>query len=198
MDLDAATSTALASSPEELARQVRALADKDAIRALNALYSVAVDDHDLATVVRCFATDGTFTRAGTTYAGHDELRPFYASMMDRYVTTLHVPHSHVVEVDTGAGTATGLATGHGELALGDRLLMTAFRYDDRYVRLDDEDGRWVFAARDLRSMYVVPVEEMGSSFADSRRIRMPGAEPAEAAFPETLPTWTTYRDLVRG
>jgi len=197
MDLDAATSTTLAGSPEELARQVRALADTEAIRALNALYSVAVDDHDLATVVRCFSPDGTFSRAGTVYSGHDELRPFYASMMDRYVTTLHIPHSHVVEVDSDAGTATGLATGHGELALGDRLLMTAFRYDDRYVRLpDDEGGRWVFAARDLRSMYVVPIEEMGTSFADSRRIRLPGTEPAEAAFPETLPTWTSYRELV--
>ena len=194
MDLDTATTTTLAGSQEELARQVRTLADTEAIRALNALYSAAVDDHDLATVVRCFATDGTFTRAGTVYAGHDELRPFYASMMDRYVTTLHVPHSHVVQVDTRAGTATGLATGHGELALGERLLMTAFRYDDSYVRLDDEGGRWVFAARDLMSMYVVPFEEMGTSFADSRRIRMPGTEPAAAAFPETLPTWTTYRD----
>ncbi len=194
MDLAVATSTTLADSPEELARQVRTLADREAIRALNALYSVAVDDHDLATVVRCFAADGTFTRAGTVYAGHDELRPFYASMMDRYVTTLHVPHSHVIEVDTLAGTGTGLATGHGELALEGRLLMTAFRYDDSYRRLDD--GRWVFAARDLRSMYVMPIEEMPHGFADSRRVRMPGAEPAEAAFPETLPTWTTYRDLV--
>lgn len=196
MDLDTATTTTLADDQETLARQVRSLADTEAIRALNALYSVAVDDHDLASVVRCFAADGSFTRAGTVYTGHDELRPFYASMMDRYVTTLHVPHSHVIEVDTEAGTGSGLATGHGELALGDRLLVTAFRYDDRYVRLDDEGGRWVFAARDLRSMYVVPFEEMGSSFADSRRIRMPGAEPAEAAFPETLPTWSTYRDLV--
>lgn len=193
MDLDVATSTTLADSPEELARQVRTLADREAVRALNALYSVAVDDHDLATVVRCFAEDGTFTRAGTVYAGHEELRPFYASMMDRYVTTLHVPHSHVIEVDTDAGTGTGLATGHGELALGDRLLMTAFRYDDRYARLDD--GRWVFAARDLRSMYVMPIEEMPHGFADSRRVRMPGAEPAEAAFPETLPTWNTYHDI---
>ncbi|WP_230486752.1 nuclear transport factor 2 family protein [Nocardioides anomalus] len=194
MDLDLATTTTLATSPEELARQVRRLADTEAVRALNALYSVAVDDHDLATVVRCFAADGTFTRAGVTYRGHDELRPFYASMMDRYVTTLHVSHSHVLDLDTHAGSGTGLATGHGELALEGRLLMTAFRYDDRYVRL--EDGRWVFAARDLRSMYVMPIEEMPHGFADSRRVRMPGAEPAQAAIPETLPTWTTYRDLL--
>jgi len=68
-------------------------------------------------VVRCFADDGTFTRAGTTYAGHDVLRPFYGSMMERYVTTLHIPNSHVIDVDTDAGTATGLLTGQAELAL---------------------------------------------------------------------------------
>ena len=191
MDLDAATSTTLAGSPDELARQVRTLADKDAIRALGALYSVAVDDHDLSTLVRCFAGDGTFTRAGTTYAGHDELTPFYASMMDRYVTTLHIPNSHVIDVDTEAGTATGLLTGQAELALGNRLLMAAYRYDDRYVR---EDDRWVFAARELRFMYNVPFEQMPTSFADSKRIRPPEGPHADGDYPESLPTWTTYRD----
>ena len=192
MDLDLATSTTLAGSPEELARQVRTLADKDAIRALGALYSVAVDDHDLATVVRCFAPDGSFSRAGTTYAGHDELRPFYASMMDRYVTTLHIPNSHVIDVDTEAGTATGLLTGQAELALGNRLLMAAYRYDDSYVR--DDAGRWTFQARELRFMYNVPFEQMPTSFADSVRIRPPGGPDADGDYPETLPTWTTYRD----
>ena len=192
MDLDLATSTTLAGSSEELARQARTLADKDAIRALGALYSVAVDDHDLATVVRCFAPDGSFSRAGTTYAGHDELRPFYASMMDRYVTTLHIPNSHVIDVDTEAGTATGLLTGQAELALGNRLLMAAYRYDDSYVR--DDAGRWTFQARELRFMYNVPFEQMATSFADSVRIRPPGGPDADGDYPETLPTWTTYRD----
>ncbi len=192
MDLDLATSSKLAGSPEEVARQVRALADKDAIRALGALYSVAVDDHDLATVVRCFAPDGSFSRAGTTYAGHAELRPFYASMMDRYVTTLHIPNSHVIEVDSDAGTATGLLTGQAELALGNRLLMAAYRYDDDYAR--DEAGRWTFAARELRFMYNVPFEQMPTSFADSVRIRPPGGPDVNGDYPETLSTWTTYRD----
>jgi ketosteroid isomerase-like protein len=192
MDLDLATSTALAGSPEELAREVRTLADKDAIRALGALYSVAVDDHDLATVVRCFAPDGSFSRAGTTYAGHEELRPFYASMMDRYVTTLHIPNSHVIEVDSEAGTATGLLTGQAELALGNRLLMAAYRYDDSYVR--DRVGRWTFAARELLFMYNVPFEQMPTSFSDRVRIRPPGGPDSEGDYPETLPTWTTHRD----
>ena len=130
MDLYRSTSTRLAGTTDDLALAVRALADKDAIRALGVLYSVAVDDHDLDTVVACFAPDGSFSRAGVTYTGRDKLR---------------------------------------------------------------DGDRWVFAARELRFMYNVPFEQMPTSFADSRRIRLPGLPRAEADYPETLPTWNTYR-----
>jgi len=190
MLLSAATTTTLPRSPEEAYRQVRELADKAALVNLSVLYSMAVDDHDLDTAVACFAPDGTFTRLGTTVRGQEELRTFYGSMMDRYVTTLHTPESHVAVVDVDAGTATGVVNGHGELALGDKLLLAAYRYDDSYVRLDD---RWVFAARTIRFMYNVPFEEFGASFSDARRLRVPGTPVAEGDYPESLPTWSTYR-----
>jgi hypothetical protein len=188
--LSATTTTTLAGTPEEAYRQVRELADKAALVNLSVLYSMAVDDHDLDTVVACFAPDGSFTRLGTTVQGHADLRAFYASMMDRYVTTLHTPESHVAVVDVDAGTARGVVNGHGELALGDKLLLAAYRYDDEYVRLDD---RWVFAARTIRFMYNVPADEMPTSFADARRLRVPGTPVAEGDYPEKLPTWSTYR-----
>jgi ketosteroid isomerase-like protein len=188
--LSATTSTALPTSPEEAYREIRRLADRAALVDLSVLYSMAVDDHDLDTVVSCFAPDGTFTRLGTTVRGHADLRTFYASMMDRYVTTLHTPESHVAVVDVEAGTARGVVNGHGELALGHQLLLAAYRYDDSYVRLD---GRWVFAARSIRFMYNVPFEEFGTSFADDRRLRVPGTEVAAGDYPETLPTWSTPR-----
>jgi hypothetical protein len=188
--LSAATTTTLAGTPEEGYRQIRELADKAALVNLSVLYSMAVDDHDLDTVVACFAPDGSFTRLGTTVRGHADLRTFYGSMMDRYVTTLHTPESHVAVVDVEAGTARGVVNGHGELALGDTLLLAAYRYDDEYVRLDD---RWVFAARTIRFMYNVPASEMATSFSDARRLRVPGTPIAEADYPETLPTWSTYR-----
>ena len=191
MDLTAATTTALADSATGLAQQVRALADREAIRALGALYSIAVDDHDLETVVRCFHPEGTFARGGVEHVGHEALREFYAQSMDRYTTTLHVPNSHLVEVHSAAGTAKGLLLGQAELALRGRLLMAAYRYHDRYVR---EQGRWVFSSRTLQFMYNVPFEEMGTSFGDRMRIRAPGAEARSGDYPETLPTWTSYRD----
>lgn len=188
--LSAATTTTLAGSPDEAYRQLREVADKAALVNLSVLYSMAIDDHDLDTVVACFAPDGTFTRLGTTVRGHEDLRTFYGSMMDRYVTTLHTPESHVAVVDVDAGTATGVVNGHGELALGDTLLLAAYRYDDRYVRLDD---RWVFESRTIRFMYNVPFEQMATSFSDARRLRVPGTPVAEGDYPEALPTWFTYR-----
>lgn len=190
MDLASATTTTLAGTPEEAYLQLREQADTAALANLSALYSIAVDDHDLDTVVACFAPEGTFTRLGNTVTGHAALREFYATMMDRYVTTLHVPNTHLADVDTLAGTATGMVTGHAEVALGSRLLLAAYRYDDRYVRLE---SRWVFATRTIRFMYNVPFEEMATSFSDSMRMRIPGTDVAAGDYPETLPTWSTYR-----
>lgn len=75
MDLPSATTTtSLPDSPEEAYRQVRELADKAALVDLSVLYSMAVDDHALDTVVACFAPEGSFTRLGTTARGHADLR----------------------------------------------------------------------------------------------------------------------------
>src|SRR3954467_413992 len=102
MDLTGCTPTPLGAAAGEASLQVRELADKAALVNLSVLYSMAVDDHDLDTVVACFAPDGPFPRLGTTVSGHDDLRAFYGSMMDRYVTTLHTPESHVAIVDVDA------------------------------------------------------------------------------------------------
>ncbi|MDR7303959.1 nuclear transport factor 2 family protein [Haloactinomyces albus] len=188
MDFRRPTTTAPAQTPEEAYRQLRSLADESALRNLGALYSMAVDDHDIDTVVAMFAEDGSFTRAGHTVQGHTALRDFYIGMMDRYVTTLHIPNSHVITVDDD--TATGILTGQAELSLNGTLMMAAYRYDDRYAR---QDGRWVFAARTLKFMYVVPIEQMPTSFGDSKRIRWPETPYAEADLPEALPTWDSYK-----
>lgn len=52
----------------------------------------------------------------------------------------------------------------------------------------------MFAARTINFMYNVPFEDMSTSFSDSKRIRIPDAPIADGDYPETLPTWTTYKD----
>jgi uncharacterized protein (TIGR02246 family) len=190
MDLAAATTTIdLSKHPEAAAAALQGLIDEVAIRNLAALYAMAVDDHDIERVVECFAADGAFTRAGSTVRGRPDLRAFFVKMMDRYVTTLHTPHSHVIAMD-GADSATGLTTGHAELSFQGTLMMAAYRYDDDYSRVG---GRWVFQTRALKFMYVVPFQDMPSAFSGRMRIRWPELPYAEADFPESLPTWTSYR-----
>ena len=188
--LSATTTTSLAGTPDEAYRQVRELADKAALVNLSVLYSMAVDDHDLDTVVACFAPEGSFTRLGRTVRGHADLRTFYASMMDRYVTTLHTPESHVAAVDVDAGTATGVVNGHGELALGDRLLLAAYRYDDslRAAR------RSLDVRRAHHPLHVQrAVRRDGDQLRRPNRLRVPGTPVSEGDYPETLPTWSTPR-----
>ncbi|RFU19147.1 nuclear transport factor 2 family protein [Geodermatophilus marinus] len=190
MDIVGQTSVPeLSADSGRIARQVGVLAARAAITDLNALYMMAVDDHDIEGVLACFAPDGSFTRLGGTVSGHAALRDFYVGMMDRYVTTLHVPNSHVVRVGD-ENSATGVVTGHAELSLAGTLMMAAFRYPDRYRRVDSQ---WVFQDRSLRFMYVTPFSEMASTFTGPARIRWPEAPPVEADIPEQLPTWRSYR-----
>lgn len=172
---------------EQALQQVGELAAVSAIRDLVALYSTAVDDRDLDLVVSMFSPTGSFTRQGSRVAGHAGLRAFYAQMMKRYRTTLHVVNSHVVQVR--GDSAQGLVTGQAELSMEGTVLTAAYRYDDEYSRLN---GRWVFASRVLKFMYVVPSAERAENFVEGKRIRWPGRDPAEGDFPESAPSWQRF------
>jgi uncharacterized protein (TIGR02246 family) len=176
-------------SVEALASALQSLLDQQAIRDLVAIYSVARDDNDMESLLDTFAPEGSFVIGGVPVTGHAALREFYAGNMDRYTTSLHTTHTHVIQPGA-ADQASGLVTGHAELSLGDTLMMAAYRYADRYAKLA---GRWVFTERILRFMYAVPFGDMATSFTSAKRMRWPGTEPALADYPETLPTWTTYR-----
>src|ERR1700753_2174520 len=98
--------------PAELECQLRRQHARQAIDDLVDLYSLAVDDHDLDTVVACFASDGVFVRRGRAVTGHDELREFYRASMLRYGLTVHTPHGIVTAID--GSTASGIVCGHAE------------------------------------------------------------------------------------
>jgi uncharacterized protein (TIGR02246 family) len=183
------TPPSIIDEPGGLERAVQALVDQSAIKNLVALYSITRDDHDIDKLISCFAEDGTFTSRGVTIRGRDDLRAFYIANMGKYTTTLHTSHMHLVQfIDDDE--ASGLVTAHAELGLGDTLMVAGLRYSDRYVRRVD---RWVFQHRTLKFIYAVPFDDMGSSFRDSRRIRWPGTDPIASGFPESLPTWTSWR-----
>jgi len=76
-------------------------------------------------------------------------------------------------------------TSHAEFAGHETLMLTAFRNRDTYL---NTCGAWLFARRCLTFMCVPSVESTGASFRRTRRIRWP-----EADYPDSAPTWATYR-----
>ncbi|WP_420748979.1 nuclear transport factor 2 family protein [Rhodococcus sp. O3] len=165
------------------------LVAKDEIRDLAGRYALAVDDHDIESVLSMFTDDGVFEVAGRALQGRDEIRPFYVDSMDRYHTMLHTPEIHLVTL-LDDSQATGIMTGHAELAVHDTLMLTAFRYRDRYTKVD---GRWLFERRSVSFMYALPFESMASSFRTTKRIRWPQTRYSDADYPESASTWNTYR-----
>jgi uncharacterized protein (TIGR02246 family) len=192
LDLPAVTA-ALTTVPDpgaDLATAVRAQADLQAIRDLGVLYARAVDDHDLDTLVAMFTPDGVFERRGVAATGSAEIRAAYVASFDTYRTMLHTAHPGVVQLH-GDGTASGWSHGHAELATRSTLVMASYRYADD---LRCVDGRWLFARRSITFMYAVPADQLATSFGSVERIRWPRTTPEAGDYPETSPTWDTYRD----
>jgi uncharacterized protein (TIGR02246 family) len=172
-----------------LAAAVRAQADLQAIRDLGILYGRAVDDHDIDTLVAMFTPDGVFERRGVAATGSAEIRAAYVASFDTYRTMLHTAHPGVVQLH-GDGTASGWSHGHAELATRTTLVMASYRYEDE---LRCVEGRWLFARRSITFMYAVPADELATSFGDVQRMRWPRTAPEPGDYPETSPTWETYR-----
>jgi hypothetical protein len=148
-----------------------------------------VDDHDLDTLVAMFTPDGVFERRGVAATGSAEISAAYVASFDTYRTMLHTAHPGVVQLH-GDGTATGWSHGHAELATRSTLIMASYRYADD---LRCVDGRWLFARRSITFMYAVPADQMSTSFGSVERIRWPRTTPEAGDYPETSPTWDTYR-----
>ncbi|QLQ09480.1 MAG: nuclear transport factor 2 family protein [Nocardioidaceae bacterium] len=184
MDYLARTTVPELTTTEDLNAAVSDLLDREAIRALAALYSIARDDHDIDRLIPFFTEDGVFEISGTTVRGHADLRAFYLANMRKYRTSNHVTHTHVIETD--GDLARGIVTGHAELAFAGTLMIAGYRYTDNYQR---RGGRWMFAHRRLQFMFAVPADQLATSFNDHLRMRWPGAEPGPADIPESLDTF---------
>ena len=196
LDLPAitATLTSVPALPEgdvaALARAVADQADRQAIADLQVLYGRAVDDHAIDALVAMYTDDGVFERRGAPATGPAEIRAAYVATFDTYRTMLHTAHPGVVQLH-GDGTASGWSHGHAELATSSTLVLASFRYEDDYRCVA---GRWLFARRSITFMYAVPADQMAGSFGSVERMRWPRTTPEAADYPESSPTWDSYRD----
>ncbi len=142
---------------EEVERQVRDLAARDAIRELAAEYCRQVVLGDTEGVVSLFTEDGSIRthlpdgsgREDVTPRGREQLRKVYS---DLSATSLRpCIHNHIIEVD--GDSAQGFCSVEIRLTQGGVAYTAAGHYEDEYRRLD---GAWRLQHRELHVYHWVP------------------------------------------
>ena len=156
---------------------------------LPARYHRAIDDRDISELVALFTEDGRFVHTdGSGPVGRDAIERFYVDILGGYGMSVHIPHAQVIERLDG-DEANGWVLAHAELAVDDRYVVVALRYEDEYRRVE---GRWLFASRTLWFWYFTDSEDLAATVGSPNRKRFRG-EPRPGDLPESL---ATYRDFV--
>ena len=178
---------------EQLESRIRRLEDRVELADLIARYYNAVDDRDIELVGELFCEDGVFGRFnGTDRAeGREAIKQFYYERLGPIGPSFHYPHAQLIEFDDD-DHATGVVTAHAEMGIQGKMVITGFRYQDRYRR--DPDGAWRFLQRLSRFFYMMSHDELHDHYDDPIRVRWPG-EPMAADLPDQLDTWKSFKGI---
>ncbi len=175
----------------DLTARLDRLESESAIRALAARYCFAIDNHDLDAVADLFTADArVYSRDGVMDAnGREAVIRQYEQRFRVLGPSNHVSHDHWIRFGDDPDFAHGLLSAHAELWRNETMMITALRYDDVYRR---EAGTWRFHERALSFLYYAPLKDYPEILGRPDRMRA-YAQPAEADYPEKLPSWKDYR-----
>jgi uncharacterized protein (TIGR02246 family) len=167
-----------------LDQRIARLEAESEIRQLIARYSFAIDDHDLSATLALFTTDAVLgTVDGALGAqGMDGLSDYFRMRFAATGPANHVTHDIAIDV-LNADEACGRVSAHSELWRDGKMVVTAFRYADRYRR---EEGGWRFAERLVSYLYYVPVDAYPGVLANRHRVHTQHP-PKIADYPEPFP-----------
>ena len=119
---------------------LRATVARDEISQLVARYAVRMDARDFAGVADLFVDD---VRVADGVTGRAALRDFLEASVQHIAVTILNVGTHLIELDDD-DHARGVVYTRAELQVGDRWVVQAIQYRDRYER---RDGRWQFVRR---------------------------------------------------
>lgn len=179
-------------SDHGLEARLRAVEDRQEIAALQARYTLYIDDHDLDRVGPLFAREGRFRSADGVMdaVGREAICEQYRGRFAALRFNFHVTHDHLIELDPAKpDRANGLVSSHAEVVREGTPMVVGMRYADSYVR---EDGAWRFADRLLRFFYYLPVTDYRDALATRGRMRAYG-EVRDADLPEGSSTFRAGR-----
>lgn len=127
------------------------LDDEQAIRALTAAYTDAINRSDIDDVARVYDDDATFTMMDRpTVVGRGAILDTLRSTVVRYSMIMQLVHSGVVQVDGARARARWQITEHQIYPDGTSRFV-AGRYEDELVRRADG---WKFSSRTFTARYL--------------------------------------------
>lgn len=138
---------------------LRQLQDRAALRDLVTIYSMAVDDHDFATLETVFTDDALYGRDDDSprTIGAAAIAQSMKDKLDGAPPSFHVNHDHLVIFDpANPDLATGVVQCHAETSHFEGHKIAAIRYYDSYRR--GPQG-WQISERRLRFIYFVNAAE---------------------------------------
>lgn len=164
-----------------LAPRVDALEAQEAIRQLVARHAYAVDRRALDELADLYVPDAV-TPDGRT--GRPAVAAWWAEALAPLGVTFHLLGSHVIDL-VDDDHATGVLYARPEAEIGDRWMVQAVQYWDRYRRVD---GTWLLAERETHAFYVTDLTEDPLTL-DGRASFPVEVHHAVVDLPERFPTW---------
>ncbi len=159
----------------------RLLAYED-IRQLAFRYALATDSRDLDMLVGLFIED---VQVGRDRFGRAALREDLGERLhDVGITILHVTN-HIIDVED-ENHARGIVYCHGEIQHGERWIVQAIQYRDKYER---RDGHWYFVRRNHLLWYGA---ELGQNPLGLPPANWPASHTGRGTLPESWESWKRF------
>ncbi len=116
--------------------------------------------------------DGVLRTPDHEVAGPKAIAAFLRETLDRYASTYHYVHSHVVHrLDPLRAAAT--ADAHAEHGEEETCVLAGIRYADSYRR-EAADAPWCFSLRTLQIRYFLPWSALADRYRQARRFPAEG------------------------
>jgi hypothetical protein len=187
----------VAEEDDAIERRIAALEDREAIYDLVKDYCNAIDDRDIDKYAGLMAEHVELCQfeGGNRRIGRQAVRDWMEWRFTQWGLSRHYPLNHRITV-LNRNDGKGIVNGWAEMAMDNKIYVTAIRYYDDYVR---EDGAWRFARRETAMYYYAPATDLPAIYATPYRKLFRGDSDEVVArradLPESLPGYQTSTQL---